>query len=61
LHDGVRERADVRANVDDDVAGREAVRQPVLVEDRDAVVDQPVERAGPEPPGSISGYVALSG
>jgi hypothetical protein len=60
LHDGVRERPDVRPDVDDDVAGLEAVRQPVLIELDDAVVDQLVERAGPEPPRSTSAYVALS-
>jgi hypothetical protein len=59
LECGVRERTDVRPDVDDDVARLEAVRQPVLVELDDAVVDQPVERAGPEPPRSTAGYVAL--
>jgi hypothetical protein len=50
LDDGVRERAYVRADVDDDVVGLEPFRQPVLVERDDAVEDDPIERAGSEAP-----------
>jgi hypothetical protein len=37
-------------DVDDDVVGLEAFRQPILVERDDAVEDLPIERAGSEAP-----------
>jgi len=50
LDDGVRKRAYVRPDVDDDVVGLETFRQSILVERDDAVEDLLIERAGSESP-----------
>src|SRR4029077_9447297 len=48
---GLRERADMRPDVDDDVVGREAVRQPILVEYDHPVENRLIQRAVAKPAG----------
>jgi hypothetical protein len=57
--DGVRKRAYVCPDVDDDVGGLETFRQYVLIERDDAVEDQPIERAGSEAPPSVTDQLDL--
>src|SRR4051794_17287746 len=49
-HHGLGEGSDMRAHVDDDVAGREALRQSIFVVDDHPVEDRLIQRAVPKRP-----------